>query len=104
MNRVGERWFEPELHRLRGEWLITHHSGEHAQAAACFERSLAIARRRKAKMWELGAAMSLARQRRNQGKQDEARSLLASVYGWFTEGFDTPDLRDAKALLDELAS
>jgi predicted ATPase len=102
-DRTGERWFEPELHRLRGEWLIAHRSGEQAEAESCFERALAVARRQSAKMWELRAAMSFARLRRNQGRAMEARDLLAPVYERFIEGLDTPDLKEAKALLDKLA-
>ena len=73
-----------------------------AKAEMYFEHALVIARRQRAKSFELRAAMSIARLWRDQGKRDEARSLLAPVYGWFTEGFDTPDLREAKALLEEL--
>jgi predicted ATPase len=73
-----------------------------AKAEAYFERALAVARARQAKSWELRAATSMARLWRDQGQQDEARDLLAPVYGWFTEGFDTLDLKQAKALLDEL--
>jgi predicted ATPase/class 3 adenylate cyclase len=101
-DKTGERWFEPELHRLRGEWLIVHRSGEQAEAEACFERALAVARLQSAKMWELRAAVSFARLRRDQRRRAEACDLLAPVYEWFTEGFDTPDLKGAKALLDEL--
>ena len=79
-DRTGERWFEAELHRLRGEWLINHRSGEQAEAEACFARALALARRQSAKMWELRAAMSFARLRCNQGRLVEARDLLTSVY------------------------
>ena len=75
-----------------------------AKAEAYFERSLAVARAQQAKSWELRATMILARLWRDQGKREEARDLLAPVYGWFTEGFDTLDLKEAKALLDELAS
>ena len=75
-----------------------------AKAEAYFERALAVARQQQAKSWELRAAMSMARLWRDQGKRDEARDLLAPVYGWFTEGFDTRDLKDAKVLLDELAA
>jgi predicted ATPase len=75
-----------------------------AKAEAYFERALAVARQQQAKSWELRAAMSMARLWRDQGKRNEARDLLAPVYGWFTEGFDTLDLKDAKALLDELSS
>ena len=75
-----------------------------AKAEAYFERALAIARQQQAKSWELRAAMSMTRLWRDQGKRDEARDLLAPVYGWFTEGFDTLDLKQAKTLLDGLAS
>jgi predicted ATPase len=75
-----------------------------AKAEAYYERALAVARQQQAKSWELRAAMSMARLWRDQGKRDEARELLAPVYGWFSEGFDTLDLKEAKALLDELAS
>ena len=102
-DRTGERWFEAELHRLRGEYLIAHRAGEQAEAEACFEHALAVARRQSAKMWELRAAMSFARLRRGQGRPVEARDLLAPVYERFTEGLDTPDLKKAKALLDKLA-
>jgi predicted ATPase len=74
-----------------------------AKAEAYFERALAVARKQQAKSWELRAAMGLARLKRDQGKRDEAHDLLAPVYGWFTEGFDTLDLKEAKTLLDELA-
>ena len=102
-DRTGERWFEAELHRLRGQWLIAHRSDEQGEAEACFERALAVARRQSAKIWELRTAVSFARLRRNQGRPVEARDLLAPVYEWFTEGLDTPDLEEAKALLDKLA-
>ena len=75
-----------------------------AKAEAYFERALTVARQQQAKSWELRAAMSMARLWRDQGKRDEARELLAPVYGWFTEGFDTRDLKEAKALLDELCA
>ena len=77
---------------------------EKAKAEEYFDRALEVARKQQAKSWELRAAMSMARLWRDQGKRDEARELLAPVYGWFTEGFDTLDLKEAKALLDELAS
>ena len=98
----GERWFEPELHRRRGELLLTLRGAQQPEAEACFRRAFEVARAQKAKLWELRAATSLARLWRDQGKQAEAHDLLAPVYGWFTEGFDTADLKDAKALLDEL--
>ena len=101
-DRTGERWFEAELHRLRGEWLFAHGSGPD-EAAACFDRALAVARLQNARMWELRATTSLARLRRDQGRCAEARELLAPIHEWFTEGFNTPDLKETKALLDELA-
>jgi predicted ATPase len=87
--------------RLRGDVLLA--MGEPAGAEAGYREAIALARRQSAKLWELGAAMSLARLRRDQGRRAEAHALLAPVYGWFTEGFGTPVLREAKALLDELA-
>ena len=105
VDKTGERWFEAELHRLWGELLLPPSSvSEIVDAEVRFRRALAIAGKQKARFWELRAATSLARLWRDQGKRDEARDLLAPVYGWFTEGFDTLDLKEAKALLDELAS
>ena len=97
----GERWYQAEAHRIAGEIALTSAEPDAAKAKAHFEHALAIARAQQAKSWDLRAAMSMARLRRDQGKPDEARDLLA-VYGWFTEGFDTLDLKEAKALLDEL--
>jgi predicted ATPase len=97
-----ERWWEAELNRTGGEIALLSPEPDAAKAEAYFERALAISREQQAKSWELRAAMSMARLWRNQGKRDEARDLLAPVYGWFTEGFDTLDLKDARALLDEL--
>ena len=91
-----------ELCRLHGELLLQQAVPEAAQAEACFQQALAIARQQQAKSWELRAAMSLSRLWQQQGKRDEARELFAPTYGWFTEGFDTADLQEAKALLDEL--
>jgi predicted ATPase len=105
MNAVAttsERWWEPEVYRIAGEIVLTSPEPETAKAEAYFERALAVARAQQAKSWELRVAMSLARLWRDQGKQDEARDLLAPVYGWFSEGFDTRDLKEAKSLLDEL--
>lgn len=101
VDRTGGRWFEAELHRVRGELLLVTPARRLA-AAASFRRALTVAREQSARMWELRAATSLARLWRDQNKRTEARDLLAPVYGWFTEGFDTPDLREAKALLIEL--
>jgi predicted ATPase len=97
-----ERWCEAEVERIAGEVSLKSHEPDAAKAEAYFERAMAVARAQQAKSWELRAAMSMARLWRNQGKRDEARDLLAPVYGWFTEGFDTRDLKEAKALLDEL--
>ena len=98
----GDRWYEAELHRIKGELLLQQVVPDAPQAEACFQQALTIARRQQAKSWELRAAMSLSRLWQ-QGKRAEARQLLAEVYGWFTEGFDTPDLQEARALLDALA-
>jgi predicted ATPase len=99
-----ERWFEAEVNRLAGEIALLSQEPDTAKAEAYFERALTIARQQQAKSWELRAAMSLGRLWRGQGKRDEARELLAPIYGWFTEGFDTLDLKEAKALLEQLAS
>jgi predicted ATPase len=93
---------EAEIHRTAGEIALMSPEPDAAKAQAHFEQAIAIARAQKAKCWELRAAMSLARLWRNHGKRQQARDLLAPVYGWFTEGFDTADLKEAKALLDEL--
>jgi len=100
---TNERWFEAEVNRIAGEIALKPSEQNMAHAQAYFERALAVARQQQAKSWELRAAMSLARLWRDQGKRKEARELLAPVYGWFTEGFETLDLKEAKALLDELA-
>jgi predicted ATPase len=97
-----ERWYEAEVNRMAGETALMSPGRNTAKAEAYFERALTIARQQQAKSWELRAATSMARLWRDQGKRDEARDLLAPVYGWFTEGFDTLDLKQAKALLDEL--
>jgi class 3 adenylate cyclase/predicted ATPase len=99
-----ERWCEADVIRTAGEIALMSPERDAAKAEAYFERALTVARQQQAKSWELRAAMSMARLWRDQGKRDEARELLAPVYGWFTEGFDTRDLKEAKALLDELAA
>jgi class 3 adenylate cyclase/predicted ATPase len=99
-----ERWCEAEVNRIAGEIALLSPEPDVAKAEAYFERALAVAREQQAKSWELRAAMSMARLWRDQGKRDEARDLLAPVYGWFIEGFDTLDLKEAKALLDALGS
>jgi predicted ATPase len=97
-----DRLFEADIHRIAGEITLRSPKPDAARAEADFNRALAIARKQQAKSWELRAAMSMARLWRDQGKRNEARELLAPVYGWFTEGFETLDLKEAKALLDEL--
>jgi predicted ATPase len=98
--RTGERWFAAELNRHKGELLLRQ---THTEAAEqLYRKALSIAKEQEAKLWEFRATASLARLRRDQDRRAEAHELLAPVYGWFTEGFDTPDLKDAKALLDEL--
>src|SRR5499427_5765864 len=99
-----ERWHEADIHRIAGEITLLSQRPSAANAEAYFERALSVARAQQAKSWELRAAMSMARMWRDQGKHQQARDLLAPVYGWFTEGFDTLDLKQAKVLLDALAS
>ena len=98
-----ERWCEAEVHRMAGEITLLSPGPDAAKAETYFGRALAVARQQQAKSLELRAAMSMARLWRDQGKLQQARELLAPVYGWFTEGFDTRDLKEAKALLGELA-
>ena len=100
VEKTGERWFAAELDRQRGRLLLRQ--GHTEAAEELYHGALCSAREQEAKLWELRAAISLARLRRGQGRRGEARDLLAPVYGWFTEGFATPDLTEAKALLDEL--
>jgi len=103
MEATKEKWCEAEVNRVAGEIALLTPEPDAAKAEAHFERALTIAREQQAKSWELRAAMSMARLWRDQGKRQQAHDLLAPVYGWFTEGFDTLDLKEAKALLDELA-
>ena len=110
VQQSGEHWWEAELYRLQGELLVHAEGGvQHAAvtAEACFHQALAVARRQQAKSFELRAALSLSRLWQQQGKRQEARDLLTPIYktpiyNWFTEGFDTADLREARTLLDEL--
>ena len=102
VERTGERFYEPELHRLKGELLLQHSLDNAAEAEASFQKAINIAFSQHTKSWELRAATSLARLWQGQGKTAEARDLLVQVYDWFTEGFDTKDLQDAKVLLEEL--
>jgi class 3 adenylate cyclase/predicted ATPase len=99
-----EKWCEAEIHRSAGEIELMSPKSDASRAEAHFKRAIAIAREQQAKSWELRASTSLARLWCDQGKRTEARDLLAPIYGWFTEGFDTPDLKEAKAMLEELAS
>jgi predicted ATPase len=100
VERTGERWLDAELYRHKGQLLLRQ--GHSEAAEELYRNALRIAEQQQAKLWELRASVSLARLRRDQGRRAEARDLLAPVYDWFTEGFDTPDLKEAKSLLDEL--
>jgi predicted ATPase len=99
-----ERWWDAEINRVAGEIALKSPKAGPPKAEDYFERALSVARRQQAKSFELRAAMSMARLWRDQGKLQQARELLAPVYGWFTEGFDTRDLKEAKALLEEFGS
>jgi predicted ATPase len=103
IERNKEKWFEVEVNRIAGEVELKSPERDTSKAEGYFKRALAVARQQQAKSWELRAAMSLAHLWRDQGKVQQARELLAPIYGWFTEGFDTRDLKEAKALLEELA-
>ena len=102
MEETRECWGEAELHRLRGELLLQQSLEASSEAEACFHKAIEIAQQQEAKSWELRAATSLARLWQQQGKKQESHAVLAPVYNWFTEGFDTADLKDARALLEEL--
>lgn len=102
VKKTKENWYEAEIHRVAGEIALLGGNPDAALAEACFGRALEIARNQKAKSWELRAAMSMARLLRGQGGSGPAHEVLASVYGWYTQGFDTLDVRQAKLLLDEL--
>jgi tetratricopeptide (TPR) repeat protein len=102
IERTGERVDHAEILRLKGEVLLMHDRSATVEAENCFRTGLAIARQQEAKWWELRATVSLARLLRDTNRRDEACSILAEIYTWFTEGFDLPDLKDAKSLLDEL--
>jgi predicted ATPase len=99
-----DRHHEAEMRRLKGEWLLKQNNSHSVEAQSCFEKAIEVARKQSAKSMELRATMSLARLLAKQGRRDEARTMLADIYNWFTEGFDTADLKDAKALLDDLAT
>jgi predicted ATPase len=100
--KTGEQIASPSLHHVKGELLLMQNPSDGANAELCFRTVIEIARRQSARSGELRATTSLARLLNEQGRRDEARAMLAEIYGWFTEGFDTADLKDAKALLDEL--
>jgi predicted ATPase len=104
VERSKAKWCEAEVHRIAGEIVLKSLAPDTEKAEKHFDRALAVARQQRAKSWELRAAMSMARLWRDRGKLQQARELLAPVYGWFTEGFDTLDLRNARSLLDELAT
>jgi predicted ATPase len=104
VERSKEKWCKAEVHRIAGEIALKSPQPDAAIVENYFDRALIVSRAQQSKSWELRAAMRMTRLWRDQGKRDEARDLLASVYGWFTEGFDTRDLKEAKGLLDELAS
>jgi predicted ATPase len=103
VDKTGARWAEADLYLFKGELLARRAASDVQQAENCFHQSLAVGRRQQAKSLELRAAMSMSRLWQSQGKKAEAKNLLAEVYGWFTEGFDTADLKRAKIILDELA-
>ena len=106
VDKTGERWYEAELYRLKGELTlqtsVEDRESRGKEVEACFLKAIEIAQRQQAKSLELRAVMSLSRLWQQQGKKEEARQMLADIYGWFTEGFDTTDLQEAKALLQEL--
>jgi predicted ATPase len=101
--RTGIRFHEPELHRLKGELLLGLGTSSPEQAIVCLQRAIDIARDRQAKSLELRATMSMSRLRARQGKREDGRRALAQIHGWFAEGVDTADLREARALLEELS-
>ena len=100
--RTGERWFEAELHRRKGAVLLARVPSPTGEGEGCLQRALVIAKGQVARLWERRAATDLARLWQAQGRPREARALLEPVYTWFTEGFETPDLKEAAALLDEV--
>jgi predicted ATPase len=103
VHRTGERHGEADLYRLKGELLLALSAANQPEAEVCFRQAIAIARSQGAKSWELRAVLSLSRLYHQQGKTEEARQMLAEIYGWFTEGFDTADMQEAKALLEVIS-
>jgi adenylate cyclase len=102
--KTGQTYFEARLHHLKGELLLMKNSSNTEGAESCFRTAVEVARRQGAKLFELSATTSLARLLAQHGRRDEARAMLAEIYNWFTEGFDTRDLKEAKALLNELTA
>ena len=100
--KTGEHCWQAELNRIKGEMLLAVSPDNHAEAESCFSKALEVARRQQAKSWELRAAVSLGHLWQKQDKVEEAHKMLSKIYDWFTEGFDTPDLKEAKALLNDL--
>ena len=101
--KTGVRFYEAELHRIKGELLLRQAVSDKGEAQVCFQQAIEVSRNQSAKSLDLRAVMSLSRLWQRQGKTEEARKMLAEIYGWFTEGFDTADLKEAKALLEELS-
>jgi len=104
IERTGQKGEHAEMLRLKGEMLLMHDAGATTEAEHYFRTALGVARAQEAKWWELRTSVSLARLLHDTIRRDEARTMLSEIYNWFTEGFDLPDLKDAKALLDELAT
>ena len=102
--QTGEHHSQADLLRIKGDLILMHHPADAAEAGRCFRTAIDIARHQAAKLFELRATISLARLLKSQGKIEEARQMLSDIYGWFTEGFEFADLKDAKALLDELTA
>jgi predicted ATPase len=103
VHKTGISYYEPELHRIKGELLLRQSVATGEDPEACFKQAIEISRRQSEKSLELRAVMSLSRLLQQQGKKEEARQLLSEIYGWFTEGFDTADLKEAKVLLEDLS-
>jgi predicted ATPase len=103
IKKTGSHWHEAEVYRRKGELLLAPHPSKVASAERCFRTAIEVARKQHGKLWELRASVNLARLLRDTNRRDEARAMLSEIYRWFTEGFETADLKDAKALLDELA-
>ena len=104
VNEQENRAYEAEIRRLEGELLLLADQNASRKAAQCFRHAIEVARHQQAKWWELRATTSLARLLASQGCRDEARTMLAEIYGWFTEGFETADLKEAKQLLEQLVA